>query len=80
MEDLHPNFSTDISDARQRMVASYRMIAKMATIAAWAFKYSIGQPFIYPRNDLNYAEDFVRMLFATPCETYEVSPVVARAM
>ncbi len=72
--------STDISDARQRMVASYRMIAKMATIAAWAFKYSIGQPFIYPRNDLSYAEDFVRMLFATPCEDYEVSPVVARAM
>ncbi len=72
--------STDISDARQRMVASYRMIAKMATIAAWAFKYSIGQPFIYPRNDLNYAEDFIRMLFATPCENYEVSSVVARAM
>jgi len=72
--------STDISDARQRMVASYRMIAKMATIAAWAFKYSMGQPFIYPRNDLNYAEDFVRMLFATPCADYEVSPVVARAM
>ena len=72
--------STDISEARQRMIASYRMIAKMATIAAWAFKYSLGQPFIYPHNDLTYAEDFIRMLFATPCENYEVNPVVARAM
>ncbi len=72
--------STDISDARQRMVASYRMIAKMPTLAAWAFKYSLGQPFIYPRNDLSYAENFIHMLFATPCEDYPVSPVVARAM
>ncbi len=72
--------STDISDARQRMVASYRMIAKMPTLAAWAFKYSLGQPFIYPRNDLSYAENFIHMLFATPCEDYSVNPVVARAM
>jgi len=72
--------STDISDARQRMVASYRMIAKMPTLAAWAFKYSLGQPFIYPRNDLSYAENFIHMLFATPCEDYPINPVVARAM
>ena len=72
--------STDISDAHQRMIASYRMIAKMPTLAAWALKYSLGQPFMYPRNDLSYAENFIHMLFATPCESYEVSPVVARAM
>ena len=72
--------STDISDAHQRMLASYRLIAKMPTLAAWAFKYSQGQPFMYPRNDQSYAEDLVYMMFATPCEDYEVSPVVARAM
>ena len=72
--------STDIADAHQRMVASHRLIAKMPTIAAWAFKYSLGQPFMYPRNDLNYAEDFLHTMFATPCETYHVNPVVARAM
>ena len=70
--------STDISDPYQRMVASYRMIAKMPTIAAWAFKYSLGQPFIYPRNNLNYAENFIHMMFATPAEDYEISPVVAQ--
>ena len=62
------------------MVASYRMIAKMPTIAAWAFKYSLGQPFIYPRNNLNYAENFLHMLFATPAGDYEVSPVIAKAL
>jgi citrate synthase len=72
--------STDISDARQRMVASYRLVAKMPTIAAWAYKYSLGQPFMYPRNDLTYAENFLQMLFATPCEDYKVNPVLARAM
>ena len=72
--------STDISDPYQRMVASYRMIAKMPTIAAWAFKYSLGQPFIYPRNNLTYAENFIHMMFGTPCEDYEISPVVARAL
>ena len=72
--------STDISDPYQRMVASYRMIAKMPTIAAWAFKYSLGQPFIYPRNDLTYAENFIHMMFATPCEDYEISPVIAKAL
>ncbi len=72
--------STDIDDPHQRMVASYRLIAKMPTIAAWAYKYSIGQPFMYPRNDLTYAEDFLHLMFAVPCETYEINPVVAMAM
>ena len=72
--------STDISDPHQRMIASYRLVAKMPTIAAWAFKYALGQPFMYPRNNLSYAEDFTHMMFATPCEDYEVNPVIARAM
>ncbi len=72
--------STDISDPYQRMVASHRLIAKMPTIAAMAYKYSVGQPFIYPRNDLSYAENFLHMTFAVPCEEYKVSPVLARAM
>jgi citrate synthase len=72
--------SLDIADPHQRMVASYRLIAKMPTIAAMAYKYSVGQPFIYPRNDLKYAENFLHMMFAVPCETYKVSPTLARAM
>jgi citrate synthase len=72
--------SLDINDPWHRTVASYRMIAKIPTIAAQAFKYSIGQPFVYPRNDLGYAENFVHMLFATPAEEYKVSPVLAKAM
>ena len=72
--------STDIHDPYQRMVASYRLIAKMPTIAAMAFKYSMGQPFIYPQNSLSYAENFLHMAFAVPCEDYNVNPVVARAM
>ncbi len=72
--------STDITDARQRMVASYRMIAKMPTIAAMAYKYSIGQPFMFPKNNMGFAENFLHMMFATPCEPYEVSPVLSRAM
>ncbi|HIJ38645.1 MAG TPA: citrate (Si)-synthase [Rhodospirillaceae bacterium] len=72
--------SLDITDPRQRMVASFRLIAKMPTIAAWAYKYAIGQPFIYPRNDLSFAENFIHMMFATPCEPYVVSPVLAKAM
>jgi citrate synthase len=72
--------STDITNPRHRMVASYRILAKMPTMAAWAYKYSIGQPFIYPRNDLRFAENFLHMMFATPCEPYKVSPVLARAM
>jgi citrate synthase len=72
--------STDISDPHQRMVASIRMIAKMPTIAAMAYKYSIGQPFVYPKNDLDYASNFLRMCFAVPCEDYVVNPVLAKAM
>ena len=72
--------STDIEDPRQRMIASYRLIAKMPTIAAMAYKFSIGQPFIYPRNDLNYAENFLYMMFAVPCEPYRINPVLAKAM
>ena len=72
--------STDISDAHQRMVASYRLIAKMPTIAAMAYKYSVGQPFVYPDNSLDYAANFLHMCFAVPCEEYKVNPVLARAM
>ncbi len=72
--------STDIHDPKQRMIASHRMIAKMPTLAAMAFKYSIGQPFIYPRNDLDYASNFMQMCFAVPCEPYHINPVLARAL
>jgi citrate synthase len=72
--------STDISDPEQRKIASHRLIAKMPTIAAMAYKYSIGQPFVYPRNDLDYAQNFLHMMFSVPCETYKVSPVMTRAM
>jgi citrate synthase len=72
--------SLDINDAHQRMVASYRLIAKMPTIAAMAYKYSVGQPFNYPRNDLDYAANFLHMMFAVPCEPYKTSPVLAKAM
>jgi citrate synthase len=72
--------STDINDPWQREVASIRMIAKMPTIAAMAYKYTIGQPFVYPRNDLDYASNFLRMCFAVPAENYEVNPILSRAM
>ena len=72
--------STDITDERQRMVASMRMIAKVPTLAAMAFKYSIGQPFVFPKNDLDYASNFLNMCFAVPCEEYKVNPVLARAL
>ncbi|MFT6222876.1 MAG: citrate synthase [Paracoccaceae bacterium] len=72
--------STDVSDPWQREVASIRLIAKMPTIAAWAFKYHVGQPFVYPRNDLDYASNFLRMCFAVPSEEYVVNPILARAM
>lgn len=72
--------SLDISDPHHRMISQHRMIAKMPTIAAWAYKYSIGQPFIYPKNELSYAENFLRMMFATPCEEYKISPTLAKAM
>jgi citrate synthase len=73
--------STDITDPHQRMVASYRMIAKMPTIAAMAYKYSAGQPFVYPQNHLSYAENFLYMTFGVPqCAPYVVNPILARAM
>ncbi len=72
--------STDITDPWQREVATIRLIAKMPTIAAWAYKFSIGQPFVYPRNDLDYASNFLRMCFSVPAEEYEVNPILARAM
>ncbi len=72
--------TTDIQDPHQRMIASHRLIAKMPTIAAMAHKYAIGQPFVYPRNDLNYSENFLHMLFAVPCQDYEINQVQADAM
>ncbi len=72
--------STDINDPYQRMVAQHRLIAKMPTIAAMAFKYSIGQPFVYPRNKLSYAENFLHMTFSVPAEDYQPNPVLSRAM
>jgi citrate synthase len=72
--------STDINDPRQREIASIRMIAKIPTLAAMAYKYSIGQPFVYPRNDLDYAANFLHMCFSVPAEEYKVDPRIARAM
>ncbi|MEM8695152.1 MAG: citrate synthase [Pseudomonadota bacterium] len=72
--------STDITDPEQRKIASHRMIAKMPTIAAMAYKYAIGQPFLYPDNDLSYTGNFLRMTFGVPAEEYEVNPVIEKAM
>ena len=72
--------STDITDPYQRMVASHRLIAKMPTIAAAAYKYSLGQPFVYPKNDLSYAGNFLRMTFGVPAEEYVVDPLIEKAM
>ncbi|HRK97256.1 MAG: citrate synthase [Alphaproteobacteria bacterium] len=72
--------SLDISDERQREISAHRLIAKLPTLAAMAFKYSIGQPFVYPRNDLSFSENFLHMCFAVPAEPYKVSPILADAM
>ncbi len=72
--------STDISDPEQRMIASHRLIAKMPTIAAMAYKYSVGQPFMHPDNSLSYTGNFLRMTFGVPAEPYEVNPVIEQAM
>ncbi len=72
--------SIDINDPWQREVASIRMIAKMPTLASMAYKYAIGQPFVYPKNDLEYCANFLRMCFSVPCEEYRVNPVLARAL
>jgi len=70
----------DINDPHNRLIATYRLIAKMPTIAAMAFKYSLGQPFMYPQNHLTYAGNFLHMTFGVPCEPYKVDPVLARAL
>ena len=72
--------STDISDPQHRKISSHRLIAKMPTIAAMAYKYSVGQPFLYPKNDLSYTGNFLRMTFGVPAEDYEVIPAVEKAM
>jgi len=72
--------STDINDPEQRRMATHQLIAKMPTLAAMAFKYSLGQPFVYPRNDLSYAANFLNMAFSVPTEDYAINPVLARAM
>ena len=72
--------STDINNPEHREVAAIRLIAKMPTLVAMAYKYGVGQPFLYPQNDLSYAGNFLRMMFGTPCETYVVNPVLERAM
>ena len=72
--------SLDINNDEHRQRTALRLIAKMPTLAAMSYKYARGEPFVYPRNDLSYAENFLHMMFATPCEDYEVSPVIARAM
>jgi citrate synthase len=72
--------STDITDPHQRMVASHRLIAKMPTIAAMAYQYSVGRPFLYPQNSLSYTGNFLRMTFGNPAEPYEVNPIVEKVM
>ncbi len=72
--------SLDISDPKHRFIASTRLIAKMPSIAANAYRYSVGLPFVYPRNDLNFSENFLYMMFSNPCEEFKVNPILARAM
>ena len=72
--------SLEIANERHREIAAFRLIAKMPTLAAMCYKYSLGQPFMYPRDNLNYAENFLHMMFATPCADYEVNPILSKAM
>src|SRR6478735_139365 len=72
--------SMNLHDAHQRDISAIRLIAKMPTLVAMAYKYSVGQPYMYPRNELSYAANFMRMMFATPCEDYKVNPVLVRAL
>ncbi|MEG0278918.1 MAG: citrate synthase [Morganella sp. (in: enterobacteria)] len=72
--------SLDVNNPRHREIAAYRLLSKMPTVAAMCYKYSTGQPFVYPKNNLSYAANFLRMMFATPCEEYVVNPVLERAM
>ncbi|HSH55026.1 MAG TPA: citrate synthase [Methylotenera sp.] len=71
--------SMDIRDAEHRILSAHRLLAKVPTIAAWSYKYNLGQPFMYPQNNLNYAENFMHMMFATPCEKYVPNPILAKA-
>ncbi|MEW6119702.1 MAG: citrate synthase [Pseudomonadota bacterium] len=71
---------TDLFDPRHREIVAHRLIAKIPTVAAWAYKFNEGQPFVYPNNRLSYAENFMHMMFSTPCEPYEPNPVLARAL
>ncbi|WP_137719520.1 citrate synthase [Methylobacillus flagellatus] len=70
---------TDVRDPNNRLAAAYHLLAKVPTIAAWSYKYNIGEPFMYPQNHFNYAENFMQMMFATPCEKYEPNPILAKA-
>ncbi len=79
MSAFYPD-SINLHDAHQRDISAIRLIAKMPTLVAMAYKYSVGQPYMYPRNDLSYAANFMRMMFATPCEDYKVNDVLVRAM
>ncbi len=79
MSAFYPD-SIDIQNPRQREISAFRMIAKIPTITAWAHKYNVGQPFIYPRNDLSYAENFLYMFHAVPAEDYKINPVLSKAM
>jgi citrate synthase len=72
--------SLDINNPKHREIAAFRLISKMPTLAAMSFKYSIGQPFMYPRNDLDYTANFMQMMFGTPCEAYKPNPVLVRAL
>ncbi len=69
----------DVYNTQHREISAYRLLAKVPTIAAWSYKYNLGQPFMYPKNKFNYAENFMHMMFATPCEEYEPNPVLAKA-
>ena len=71
--------NADVTDPKLRNIAATRLLAKIPTIAAWSYKYNVGQPFMYPQNDLGYAENFMHMMFATPCEKYTPNPVLAKA-
>jgi citrate synthase len=79
MSSFYPD-SMNLNDPRQREISAHRLIAKMPTLVAMAYKYTVGQPYVYPRNNLTYAANFMRMMFATPCEDYVVNDVLVRAM
>lgn len=79
MAAFHPE-SSEISDPQQREIAAFRLLAKVPTVAAWSYKYTVGQPFTYPQNRLDYVANFMHMMFATPCDTYTPNPVLVKAL